>query len=296
MLLATRNLVGRSRAADLVIGDGTVSAEHATVWWDGARWRVRDLASRNGTLVDGERTLPGEDVALDLGTRVAFGAEKNTWEVVDVLPPRPFARELDTDARVEAVGHILFLPDEDNPSLTVYPDAHGRWFAEDDDHAGRVEDLAFLTAGHTVWRLHLPEPLGRTVPHHSGVALPRMAFEFEVSRDQEHVQLTGIVGGRRLDLRVRAHNYLLYVLAVRRLRDQGEPDLPEEEHGWVHLDELSRLCGMDERRINLDVFRARKHLACAGIDFAASVVERRSGSRQLRIGVGRLLVKGEDKD
>ena len=47
--------IGRSHDGDLVVLASSVSREHAVIARDGAAWSVRDLGSRNGTLVDGVR-------------------------------------------------------------------------------------------------------------------------------------------------------------------------------------------------------------------------------------------------
>jgi transcriptional regulator with PAS, ATPase and Fis domain len=54
--------IGRGGAAGLVLDDGSVSRAHCEIGFDGARWRITDLDSRNGTFVDGER-LRGELLA-----------------------------------------------------------------------------------------------------------------------------------------------------------------------------------------------------------------------------------------
>jgi DNA-binding NtrC family response regulator len=56
------------------IGDDRMSRDHAVVTWEDEAWRIRDLDSRNGTYVDGER-ISGEvrrsgDVILRLGHTV----------------------------------------------------------------------------------------------------------------------------------------------------------------------------------------------------------------------------------
>ena len=47
--------IGRSHDVDLVVLAVSVSREHAVVARGDAGWSVRDLGSRNGTLVDGVR-------------------------------------------------------------------------------------------------------------------------------------------------------------------------------------------------------------------------------------------------
>jgi len=48
-------VVGRGDDAGLVINDSSVSRAHARIGFDGARWSVEDLGSRNGTYIDGRR-------------------------------------------------------------------------------------------------------------------------------------------------------------------------------------------------------------------------------------------------
>lgn len=62
---AERLLVGRSAEADVVLDDPTVSRRHAELLWRGGGWVLHDLASRNGTWVNGRvasraRICPGD--------------------------------------------------------------------------------------------------------------------------------------------------------------------------------------------------------------------------------------------
>ncbi len=52
---ADRATIGSSSAADIVVVDASVSRVHALLEWLGGSWFVQDLASRNGTFVNGER-------------------------------------------------------------------------------------------------------------------------------------------------------------------------------------------------------------------------------------------------
>src|SRR5262249_41279553 len=47
--------IGRSHDGDLVVLASSVSREHAVISRTGTLWSVRDLGSRNGTVVDGVR-------------------------------------------------------------------------------------------------------------------------------------------------------------------------------------------------------------------------------------------------
>jgi DNA-binding CsgD family transcriptional regulator len=64
-------LLGRSSRCDLTVDHPSVSRRHAELLVLGARRRVTDLRSRNGTFVDGERVRQAEVVAQ--GRQVRFG-------------------------------------------------------------------------------------------------------------------------------------------------------------------------------------------------------------------------------
>ena len=66
-------IVGRRADADLQFDperDLEVSARHALILYENGRWFVRDLGSRNGTYVNGERVRQAE---LRHGDRLMFG-------------------------------------------------------------------------------------------------------------------------------------------------------------------------------------------------------------------------------
>ena len=80
--------VGRHLSADLVLAaDGEVSRVHAVLERVGPSWVVRDLSSRNGTLVNGERVSGSRPLAS--GDELRIGATRLTFrtEDVDRLPP-----------------------------------------------------------------------------------------------------------------------------------------------------------------------------------------------------------------
>ena len=85
---------------------------------------------------------------------------------------------------------------------------------------------------------------------------------------------------------------MLLSLARSRLEDRkarpasGAP--AESSEGWVYQDELARQLAIDETHLNVAVFRCRRQLAEAGIIGAASIVERRRPTRELRLGVSRI--------
>ncbi|MCA9597542.1 MAG: sigma 54-dependent Fis family transcriptional regulator [Myxococcales bacterium] len=70
MLDRPRLVVGRDETADLPLPVGAVSRIHAELSWERSSWVIRDLGSRNGTLVDGR---PVSAVELEPGNEIRIG-------------------------------------------------------------------------------------------------------------------------------------------------------------------------------------------------------------------------------
>ncbi len=59
-LTRRRCVIGRDDAADLTLCVRAVSRTHAEIVWEAGRFLIRDLGSRNGTIVDGQRVSEAE--------------------------------------------------------------------------------------------------------------------------------------------------------------------------------------------------------------------------------------------
>jgi pSer/pThr/pTyr-binding forkhead associated (FHA) protein len=76
-----RFTIGRHTSNDLSVDDAEVSRLHATLELLGPSWVVRDLSSRNGTLVNGERIT--SDRPLRSGDEVRCGSTRMVFRVED---------------------------------------------------------------------------------------------------------------------------------------------------------------------------------------------------------------------
>jgi hypothetical protein len=286
--LLSRHLVGRSRSADLPLAEPLVSGEHATLHWTGSAWELHDLGSRNGTFVDGRRLAAGERVAVARGALIAFGDEQRRYCLVDDSPPTLLAVPADGGEPIAARDELIALPSEEVPEVVAYRDAAGEWVIERGGGAARLLDRTAVQAGGRALTLRVPELLaatwdGASAPLH----LAALTLCFAVSRDEEYVQLVARAPHRAVDLGARAHHAVLLALARGRLADR-ERGTGEGAAGWMYHDELARQVALDEPHLNVAVFRCRRQFAEAGIGGAASVIERRRPTRELRIGVARI--------
>ena len=111
-----------------------------------------------------------------------------------------------------------------------------------------------------------------------------VALRFHVSRDEEHVEMTVTRGDRSFTPRPRAHTYTLLTLARARVADEQAGELPPEERGWIHRDELCRQLRLDPNLLLTHLLRARRRLADADMPGADDLFERRLDAGQLRLG------------
>jgi hypothetical protein len=284
--LAARHVIGRSRSCQLQIDAGEVSATHAEIAWDGRAWHLRDLGSRNGTFVAGQRIPPGKQVALDLGTEIGFGAPDSQYRFVDDSAPRLIAFGPD-QVRV-AEDDMLCLPSPDEWEVMIFCDSDGRWVIETVEGTRPLKDEECVVVGGRPYVVHLPGGVlaTRDVEALGEDALDRGVLELLVSRDGEHVDVCLRSDVRVYPIESRAHVFLLLALARARLADAGAAQLPESEHGWMYREELMKeLAIEDPQLLNLWVFRARQQLAQLKLRGASKVVERREGTGQLRLGL-----------
>lgn len=84
LVLPTREsvLLGRSRACDCVVTEASVSRRHAQLTYRDGTWRLQDLASLNGTFLNGARVI--DEIEVAPGDELRFGRVR-----FRVTPPPP---------------------------------------------------------------------------------------------------------------------------------------------------------------------------------------------------------------
>jgi len=289
--LASHGLVGRSPACTLRLDAPEVSGEHARIAYADGRWHVRDLGSRNGTFVNGARVHPGAPRPLSTGDRIGFGDPSAAFTLADASPPVAMARRLSTDAMMPAEDRMLALPSPDAPAACVFEGERGEWIVEIDGLARAARDGEVVTVAGEAFMLHLPVAVVSTVDAGARrLTLADCEIGLRVSQDEERVEVTLLGAGGARVIAPRAHHYTLLTLARARLRDADAAGLVEAQRGWMSVEDLCRALAMDEGRLNVDIYRIRQDFAGLGVADAAAVIERRRGSRQLRVSTARITV------
>jgi hypothetical protein len=284
------HLIGRSPRCSLRLTKGYVSAQHAAIRWTGSGWELLDRGSRNGTYLAGEAIQAGRPCALELGSVIAFGHLDERWEVCDVSPPEAMVIAGEGELALLGGDGVIGIPPGQDPECTVYRDVDGTWKIELGEHPASVirNGDVFEVHGRS-WRFCNPEPIRATeTVEHERVDTPP-TLRFTVSSDEEFVELAVEYERTTINVGSRAHNYLLLTLARARLRDR-ENGLGEASCGWVYKEQLADDLVVSPQQVDGEVFRIRKHFAHHGVKEAASIIERRPRTKQLRIGLSKLRV------
>jgi FHA domain len=288
--LEAEHVVGRASTCALRLGERFVSAQHGSLRWTGSHWELRDLASTNGTYLDGERITPCEHHHLRLGSRISFGRREPEWELVDPSPPVIMATPLDDGDPVLLDEELIAIPSTEEPRATIYRAADGSWILEQSMSAAPITDQQVFAVDDKNWKFCHTHTLYKTsLTSLIEVEVRELSLSFDVSRDEEYVRLRASGGVHKFDLGAHSYHYLLLTLARRRLADLEE-GVADPSSGWVYQEDLSHDPSMAPPQLNLDVFRLRKQFATLGIVDAANIVERRPRTRQLRIGTARLQI------
>ena len=287
--LQPEHLVGRAPGCALRIDQPYVSAQHATLRWNGEGWELKDLGSRNGTYLDGQRIVAGQEYPVRKSVKIAFGTVTPEWLLVDDSPATAMVVSVGTGTPILLEGELLALPSSEEPQLTIYRDATGQWLIEHQNEATTpIGNLQTFEVGGEMYRFCCPDGVHRTALA-TETEVREISLRFSVSLDEEHVHLQANCHGRLFDLGARGHHYLLLTLARQRMRDAAAA-LPEASCGWAYQEEFAHDPSMEGQQLNLDVFRIRKQFAALPITDAANIVQRRPRTRQLRIGTGRLFI------
>lgn len=283
------HVVGRSRQAQLRLENAAVSSQHARISHSGGRWVVRDLGSRNGTFLNGERLGAKERRPLGAGDCLQFGCPEERWWLKDDAPPCPAAT--DGTSLIEGEHGLLLLPDAERPEVCVALQ-DGSWTMERHGEWQPVKDGQRVRIGGRIWTLSLPQfdvAATETTAASSELLLENVVLEFRVAAKGESVKLAVRSDDGTVVLGEYASHRLLLLLAQARLTDQAA-GFDEWSAGFRRRDEICSELAMSPERLNVDVHRARKQLAEAGIKDAANIVERRASALELRLGTDRVVI------
>jgi hypothetical protein len=279
--------VGRAPNCHVVLTEAHVSNEHATLKYvgDGA-WVIRDLGSKNGTFVNGRRIVQG-DVKLAEDDVVSFGADASAWRFAAGDPCEMIAVNLaDGLWTGAAAGELLLaIPSPEVATATLLRRGT-EWLLEapgaDSFPLADGHLFAVLDSRYRVWFSISAEPTQDAVLHRH--RLFEAALHLAVSRDEEHVEAEFDLGEVHLPLPARVYLYLLVILGRYR-REDAAAGMAVTESGWRYADDVAHSLGFDQQTLNVYIHRTRQDIAKLGFTDPAAIIERRTLTKQLRLGI-----------
>jgi hypothetical protein len=287
--------VGRAPANAVVLGDDSVSWHHAQLWSEADHAWIRDLGSRNGTFVNGERVVAS--VRLTRGDKLRIGASAElVLRAIGELPTLLRTRhveDLSAGVRVLVRSDRFRLgaaPDSDlrvegwpacAATLVLHPNGEA-WVGTDEGEWPLEIGVPFEVRGRR-FRLvedatdHAPTVDIGTQPHaylliaDAGAAGGPAATLTDPASGREAV----LTGNRAV---------LLVVLARQLARDRDEGKV-EADQGWCSTDDV--MVGVwgrghkDANHLNVLVHRLRGALQSEGFD--PWFIEKRRGAIRVRV-------------
>lgn len=292
--LYPRHGVGRASTSDLTVGDRLCSTRHCEIVWDGDRWTVLDLNSRNGTWIDGHRLEGRAREPLRIGQELAFGNPAMTFRVLDIEPPGPVFIAPD-GAPVFAERGVLSAPPGDHPTVMVHRDGSGLWsiIRDDGSQAPAPRESQLLIGGQT-WRLLCPAQLPSTARLEVACSVEQLALRFFVDDLDEVLYVEALLNGVAARMEPRAFHPTLLELARARVADT-ERGLDEAEQGWLHRAHFFERFGHDEGDLNTMIFRIRRQFAQLDIQNSSHIIERHPPSARLRLGISDVMIRAKQK-
>lgn len=291
--LAARSLIGRGPECVVQLSDPRASGSHALLSWRAGGWTLRELGSRNGTLLDGAPVKPGAPVAVSEGAALQFGG-RTVWRLRSAAAPGAVA--VCGERVVSATQELLALPSEDDPLVVIYEDGDGGFTIERDGGSGPC--VGPVRVAGEDWQILLPpravgSALATTWDLSAHNSIEAVGLTLAVSQDEEHIDAFVRIGAARQPLTPRVHHHLLLLLARARLSDV-RAGAHRGEQGWVYADELCRQLRLRPGTLNLHMLRARRQLAAAGVVGVGRLFERRRLSGQVRLQLSDVEVRAAD--
>ena len=248
--------------ADTVLTSVDASQIHAVIRWIGQHWEILDH-SRNGTFINDKRIVTNTITELFTGQRIRFSpSSSHCWIVENVATPVPLLLRIDQDCEAITLNKVQFLPNETDPLTSIHLSSQGLWIWQNDVDSRVLIDGDVISIASQRWQFFNPKKEDDTIDISAYIypLASNATFHFQVSLNEEHVALAVTAAGKAIDLGERTHHYSLLTLARRRIEDI-QRGIEESAQGWVSVEELSKMLGVEPPHLNMQLFRARGQLA-----------------------------------
>lgn len=270
------HIFGRDpNVADHILNNDSCSRMHCVIRWESGRWILTD-ESKNGCFINGNRIERNHSVRLNKGDLFFVGSDREVqWVMASDAPPKPVIISPDKTNYIELQA-LNILPDENQPECQILKKEQ-EWFYEKAHDFQAISEGSQVLIENKPWLFHPNQLLDETeFREPADEKIPELTFN--VSRNEEHIQLIFEFSGTTFDLGHKTHHYLLLEMARHLLAD---PTADKKEQGWMSNDVLLHDLGIDINHLNIQIYRTRKAISKCSHHWGQNLVERRRGEIRL---------------
>ena len=256
----------RAESVDTLIPRDDVSKIHAVIAWTGDEWLIRCLAT-NGTWLDRSQLPADTPTPIKEGQTIGFSGPENASFIIESLDePKDLLLPVSQHSDAIVLEDYHLLPDENLASAACfYCNISNGWVLDvkrDDEHEKiALKHQEDVTVGNHHWQLFLADKLSPTkLLNTVNNTVDDFTWVFDVSANEENVELRLQKGKKVIELGERSHYYLLMQLA-RHKHEHLEQGATNEAAGWVSKGLLEMELGLNESHLNIQLHRACKQLA-----------------------------------
>ncbi len=261
--------------ADFVLKKDSFSRMHCVFRWQNGSWFLTD-ESKNGCYINGDRIEQGRSMRLNKGDVFSIGNEReDQWVLTNDERPKPVLVSSDNDDYME-LQTLNILPNEKQPECQILQKGQEWIFEKEHDFFPIAEGFQF-SLNNNSWTFY-PNHLLDETEFRGRVGEKPPNLTFNVSRNEEHIQLIFEFTVGVFDLGHKTHHYLLLEMARHLLDDPTET---EKERGWMNNDLLLHNLKIDINHLNIQIYRARKDIRKCSHYWGQSLIERRRGEIRL---------------
>lgn len=261
--------------ADSILDGESCSRMHCVIRWQTGLWYITD-ESRNGCSINGERIKKGSGFNLSQGDILSIGNDENgQWLVECDKGPKPVLICQEQNRFIE-LQTLNILPDELNPECQILLQ-NDEWLYENGQDFQVIKDNFALKIAGLEWVFH-PNHLVQETKYNYPIEKDIPKLTFNVSRDEENIQLLFELDGKISDLGHKTHHYLLLEMARHQLEDSGAS---KKELGWISNDLLLNNMRIDSNHLNIQIYRAREAIRKCSSHWGQRLIERRRGEIRL---------------
>lgn len=260
--------------ADTVLNCDSCSRMHCVIRWQNGLWFLTD-ESRNGCYVNGERIEKGKSFSLTTGDTLAIGKDKGVqWVLENDNAPKPVL--ICENHQLIELSSLNILPNESSPECQILKNGE-EWVYESGHDYQAIDENFRCHIGGKEWTFY-PNRLVQETKFYDRVNEENPKLSFNVSRNEEHVQITFELDGKSFDLGHKTHHYLLLEMARHQQQDNTQDS---KDLGWMSNDLLLNNMRIDINHLNIQIYRAREAIRKCSSHWGQHLIERRRGEIRL---------------